>query len=52
MHQNSLSDRYHVKQIINRLKLRNQRTSKTEGIIAPGIFTTIVERSKGRFMKN
>ena len=45
-------DRYHVKQIINRLKFRNERTSKPEGIIALGLFASIVERSKGRVMTN
>ena len=47
MHQNSLlypaRDRYHAKQIINRLKLLNERTSKPEGIIALGLFASIVE---------
>ena len=43
---------YNVKQIINRLKLRNERTSKPEDIITLGLFTSIVERSKGRVMTN
>ena len=44
-------DHYHVKQIINRLKLRNERTSKLEGITALGLLASIVECSKGRVMK-
>ena len=56
MHRNSLSDPardlYHANEIINRLKLQNGRTLKTEGIIALGIFASIVERPKGSFMKN
>ena len=55
MHQNSLSDpsqdHYHVQQIINKMKLRNERTSKLEGITALGLLASIVECSKGRVMK-
>ena len=42
--------RFYVKQISNRLKLRNERTSKPEVIISLGLFANIVERSKGRVM--
>ena len=45
-------DRYHVKQIINRPKLQNERTSKPEGIIALGLLKSIVERYKGKLMTN
>ena len=45
-------DLYYAKQIINRLKLQNERTSKIEGIIALGLFTSKVERSKGHVMTN
>ena len=45
-----MPDLYYVKQIINRMKVRNQMTSKPEGMIAPGLFSSIVKRSKGCFI--
>ena len=56
MHRTSLSDlardRYHVKQIINRLKLQNERMLKPEGIIDLGLFASIFKRLKGHVMSN